>query len=116
MNYSDFFQKFYFSRSSGGLIGYKSQVKIPEFFFKNALQPDYHEKRPTSNSSYEQYFKSGRNPNSSIWEALNNHFDADTLLKNLLHELNESTLKELLTALKKSDIHLEGMNLPLKNY
>lgn len=111
MNYSDFFQKFYFSRSSGGLIGYKSQVKIPEFFFKNALQPDYHEKLPTSNSSYEQYFKSGRNPNSSIWEALNNHFDADTLLKNLLHELNESTLKELLT---RFEVSLEITEVPDK--
>lgn len=96
MNYSEFFQKFYISRSEGGLIGYKAQKKIPEFFFKFGLDENYWEMLPTSESAYEKYFKSGRNPKSDIWVALNNHFDADSLLKKLLLELNESKLKELM--------------------
>ena len=54
MNYSDFFQKFYLSRSEGGLIGYKAQKKIPEFFFKFGLDENYWDMLPTSESSYEK--------------------------------------------------------------
>lgn len=103
MNYSEFFQKFYISRSEGGLIGYKSQKKIPEFFVMYALQEEYRgDLLPTSDSAYEKWFKggesggSGRNPNNDIWAGLNNHFDADSLLKQLLKALNESKIKELM--------------------
>ena len=111
MNYSEFFQKFYLSRSEGGLIGHKAQKKIPEFFFKYGLDENYWYMLPTSESSYEKYFKSGRNPKPDIWVALNNHFDADTLLKNLLKELNESKLRELL---HRFDIALEVAEVPDK--
>ena len=111
MNYSDFFQKFYLSRSEGGLIGYKAQKKIPEFFFKFGLDENYWDMLPTSESSYEKYFKSGRNPKNDIWVALKNHFDADSLLKNLLRELNESKLRELMA---RFGIALEVAEVPDK--
>lgn len=111
MNYSEFFQKFYFSRSSGGLIGYKTQKKIPEFFFKYGLDEDYWDTLPTSDSSYEKYFKSGRNPKNDIWDALNNHFSRDDLLKNLLRELSESRLRELMS---RFDIGLRIAEVPDK--
>ena len=111
MNYSDFFQKFYFSRSEGGLIGYKAHKKIPEFFFKFGLDENYWDMLPTSESSYEKYFKSGRNPKNDIWVALKKHFDADSLLKNLLRELNESKLRELMA---RFGIALEVAEVPDK--
>ena len=111
MNYSEFFQCFYISRTEGGLIGYKSQKKIPEFFFRYGLEEDFRGVLPTSDSAYEKYFNAWRSPRNDLWEALNGHFDADGLLKKLLRELNESKLRELM---KRFGIVPEEQEIPDK--
>ena len=93
MNYSDFFLKFYLSRSEGGLLGCRSKKRIPEFFFTSALDEEYLSVLPTSDSTYEKWFDGKRNPDGDVWATLNNHFDDDKLLKALLRTLNESKLR-----------------------
>ena len=117
LNYNEFLQKFYLSRIEGGLIGYKSQKNITEFFFRNALNEDHCDILPTSESTYEKWFKgneagiTGRNPRSNIWEALNHYFDSKKLLNALLRELNESRLSYLMD---NFDIALEIGEAPNK--
>lgn len=96
MNYSEFFHNFYLSRKEGGLVGYKSQTKIPEFFFKNALKEDYQEVLPYSDDAYASWFKGSRNPDGNVWAAVNSHFDDDRLLKELLIALNEAKIRDIM--------------------
>lgn len=112
MTYSEFFQKFYISRSEGMLLGFKSQKKIAEFFMKYGMKEEHWDVLPTSENTYEKWYHgtnsgTGRNPRN-IWPVLNNHFDSDLMLKKLMKELNESKLRELLC---RFDIFLEKQDV-----
>lgn len=96
MNYSKFFQKFYLSRREGGIVGFKSKTKIPEFFFENALEEQYQEVLPLSESTYSKWFDGTRNPDGNIWASVNGHFDDDRLLKQLLRALNEAKIRQIM--------------------
>lgn len=97
MNSKEFFHKFYLSRTTGGLVGYQSKKKIPEFFFTFALDGDDCEVLPTSDSTYEKWFDGIRNPSGDVWSVLNNRFHDDKLLKALLHTLNEAALGSVMS-------------------
>jgi 23S rRNA maturation mini-RNase III len=111
LNYSEFFQNFYLSRKEGGLVGYKSQTKIPEFFFKNALKEDYQEVLPYSDDAYARWFKGSRNPDGNVWAAVNSHFDDDRMLKELLVALNEAKIRDIM---HKFSIELPADEAPNK--
>ncbi len=96
MRLSDFFQKFYFSRSEGGLISHKSQNAIPEFFFESALKDEYLSQLPTSRSSYSKWMSDERHPNGALLSLVSNQFDDDKLLKKLLKELDEVRLPQVM--------------------
>lgn len=109
MNCSEFFHKFYLSRTEGGLVGYKSKKKIPEFFFTSALDEAYWPVLPTSDSTYEKWFDGKRNPDGGVWSALNNHFCEDELLKALLRTMNEGKLRDVM---RNFEIRLDAGEVP----
>lgn len=98
MKLSDFFQKFYFSRSEGGLISHKSQNAIPAFFFENALKDEYLDQLPTSRSSYSKWMSDDRHPNGTLLSLVSNQFDDDKLPKKLLKELDEVRLPKVMSS------------------
>ena len=87
MKYSEFFRNFYIDGRVGGLIGYKSKEKIPEFFASFALNhnTDY---LPTNSSTYAKWFNEERNPEQTLWQALVNHFNEELLIDELVKNLN----------------------------
>ena len=75
MKYTDFFSCFYMGRRSGGIVGYKSKEKIPEYFMTIALPEACRERLPTSNSTYGKWFEGIRNPENTIWALITSNFD-----------------------------------------
>lgn len=91
MKYNEFFTNFYIGRSCGGLVGYKSKEKIPEFFMKSALG-DNTALLPTSSSTYSKWCDGKRSPEAGIWAAIVNDFQEDSFIDKLAAELNMSEL------------------------
>ena len=92
MKHSDFFSKFYMGRNSGGILGYRSQEKIPEFFMKAALPEECHDRLPTSNSAYAKWLKGLRNPENSLWGLVASNFTEEKFVEIVSKGLNDSVL------------------------
>ena len=91
MKYNDFFAHFYIGKSYGGLIGYKSKAKIPEFFMSAVLGKDS-EILPTSSSTYCKWYDGTRSPGAGIWDAIKENFQEDAFIDLLVKSLNVSQL------------------------
>ena len=100
MRYTDFFSKFYMGRSSCGILGYKSKEKITEYFMTAALEEAYHDRLPTSNSTYGKWFDGTRNPENVLWGTVVSHFDEDGFIDKLSNELNDSELQNVMRSFR----------------
>lgn len=96
MRYTDFFSKFYMGRSSCGILGYKSKEKIPEYFITAALEETYHDRLPTSNSTYGKWFDGTRSPENVLWGTIASHFNEDGFIDKVSKELNDSELQNVM--------------------
>lgn len=96
MRYTDFFSKFYMGRSTGGILGYKSKEKIPEYFMKAALIEDCYDRLPTSSSTYGKWFDGTRSPENAIWGTVVSHFDEEGFIDKVSRDLNDSELKNVM--------------------
>lgn len=96
MKYTEFFSKFYMGRSAGGILGYKSKEKIPEYFMKAALSDDCYDRLPTSSSSYGKWFEGTRSPESMIWNLIVSHFNEDVFINKIARDLNDSVLRNII--------------------
>lgn len=111
MKISDFFQKFYFSRSVSGLISYKSKEKIVEFFFTSSLSPEHYSQLPDSRSSFSKWMEGSRKPQNSFLSFVSNHFLDSVFVDQLYKQLDENRLPDLL---KNFDIIINNGESPDK--
>lgn len=111
MKYTDFFSCFYMGRRSGGIVGYKSKEKIPEYFMTIALPEACRERLPTSNSTYGKWFEGIRNPENTIWALITSNFDEEGFVRRVTTDLNDS---ELLPVMKQFEIELGASESPDK--
>ena len=98
MNFSEFLKKFYWPKGGGGLgRRYKSQKKIPAFFFEFGSDDTCSETVacPTDGSC-EKWFAGDRTPEGSTWSELLAHFDEGKLYNNLLEILDTAKLTEMM--------------------
>lgn len=91
MKISEFFSYFYIDRSNGGLVGYKSKEKIPEFFMEAALEKNI-EVLPTSSNTYGKWFDGTRNPQTQVWDAIITEGRENELRNAVLAALNISKI------------------------
>ncbi len=87
MKISEFFSYFYVDRSNGGLVGYKSKEKIPEFFMEAALK-EHTDVLPTSQNTYGKWFDGTRKPLTQVWDAVISEGREDEFRKAVLASLN----------------------------
>ena len=100
MRYIDLFSKFYMGRNTGGILGYKSKEKIPEYFMKAALPEDCYDRLPTSSSSYGKWFDGTRSPENVIWGLVVSHFNEDGFIDKIARDLNDSVLRNIMVSFK----------------
>jgi len=100
VRYKDFLSKFYMGRCTGGILGYKSKEKIPEYFMKAALIEDCHDRLPTSSSSYGKWFNGARSPENVIWSLVVSHFNEDGFIDKITRDLNDSVLRNIMVSFK----------------
>lgn len=111
MRYTEFFSKFYMGRSTGGILGHKSKEKIPEYFMKAALIEGYHDRLPTSSSSYGKWFDGIRSPEDVLWGTVVSHFDEDGFIDKISNGLNDSELQNVMRSFR---IELQEGEVPDK--
>lgn len=85
-------------RSAGGILGHKSKEKIPEYFIKAALHEDFHDRLPTSNSTYGKWFDGTRSPENVIWGLVVSHFNEDDFIDKIAQDLNDSVLHSIMVS------------------
>lgn len=103
MNYSEFFKAFYFPRTKGAIVKYKSMTKIPDFFFANATNNNEDDVLPASESEYEKYLKGTRSPSPEIWDSVIKHLSEPAgeaaLSRALVRNLNDDLLSQVVDRL-----------------
>ena len=103
MEYNDFFRAFYFPRTKGAIIDYKSKAKVPEFFMMNATEKDADGVLPTSSSTYEKWLTGDRNPGANIWNSVIRHLSTPggeaALSRALVRNLNEEYIPQVVDRL-----------------
>ena len=105
LNWSGYLHIFYCKENKGGLIGYKSQRKIVDFFLKMSVDIETADVPVVSDSSYDAWFSGIRKPEATFFTNYLEAFEEDRLTKNLAKHINPINLRTIMIN--------SGINLPI---